>query len=154
VSVIVEVPGHGEVEFPDGMSDADMEAAIRKNFMLQPKEQPKASFVQNLAGGLQKATDLTPFGLAAKGIEKVGDWTEQIGYGAGGKVTDAAAKYTSPEVAAGLGYAANVATQAIPTVAGAVIGSMSAPKIQSGARTLMQSALKPSKRSAQFHRRP
>lgn len=96
------------------------------------------SFAENLAGGLKKVSDFTPFGLAAKGIEKVGDLTEMIGYEAGGKVTDATG---SPA----LGYAANVATQAIPTVAGAVIGSMSAPKIQSGARTLMQSALKPSK---------
>jgi hypothetical protein len=36
---IVEVPGFGQVEFPDGMSDADIGLAIRKN-MLQ-KDAPK-----------------------------------------------------------------------------------------------------------------
>jgi hypothetical protein len=138
VSVIVEVPGHGEVEFPDGMSDADMDAAIRKNFMLAPKEQQKPSFAENLAGGLQKVAALTPFGMAAKGMEKVGELTEQIGYEAGGKVTDATG---SPA----LGLIANVGTQAIPTFAGGLTGSMAKPAIQSGARTLMQSALKPSK---------
>lgn len=48
MSVIVEVPGHGEVEFPDGMSDADMESAIRKNFMIQTKAPESPSFLSRL----------------------------------------------------------------------------------------------------------
>src|ERR1051325_8202718 len=32
----VDVPGHGIVEFPDGMSDADITAAIKKNLVKEP----------------------------------------------------------------------------------------------------------------------
>ena len=133
MSVIVEVPGHGEVEFPDGMSDAEMETAIRKNFML-PARETKPQLIDTL----RKVTDLTPFGLAAKGMEKVGELTEQVGYEAGGKVTDLTG---SP----GLGLAANIATQAIPTAVGGLTGKLASPGLQTAGRTLMQSALKPSK---------
>lgn len=133
MTVIVEVPGHGEVEFPDGMSDADMEAAIRKNFMMPPKEQPKRSFGEKL----KMVTDLTPFGMAAKGLEKVNQAIEHAAYDAGGKVTDATG---SPE----LGFAANVATQAIPAVLGGQgFSKVASPALQSGAKAVMQSALKP-----------
>lgn len=36
----IEVPGLGLVEFPDGMSDADMAAAIRRNLAQQPAPSP------------------------------------------------------------------------------------------------------------------
>lgn len=35
---VIEVPGHGPVEFPDGMSDDDISAAIKRNLMVPKKE--------------------------------------------------------------------------------------------------------------------
>lgn len=137
MTVIVEVPGHGEVEFPDGMSEQEMEAAIRRNFMLPPKEAPKAQF-KPIVDSLRKVTDYTPFGLAAKGMEKIGEFSEKVAYDAGGKVTDLTGY---PE----LGFAANVGTQAIPTVVGAMTGKVADPAFKATGRWLMQNALKPSK---------
>ena len=63
MSVIVEVPGHGEVEFPDGMSDEEMSDAIRKNFMLTTPKKASPSMVGKLAKGLVMGG---PVGLAAQ----------------------------------------------------------------------------------------
>jgi hypothetical protein len=50
----------------------------------------------------------------------------------------------SPEVAAGAGYAANVVTQAVPALmTGKFVQEESGPLMEAGARTLMQSAVKP-----------
>ncbi len=43
---IIDIPGHGQVEFPDGMSDQDITGAIQKN--LSP---PKASLADKMVGG-------------------------------------------------------------------------------------------------------
>ena len=146
MTVIVEVPGHGEVEFPDGMSDAEMEAAIRKNFMLPPKQAPKVEMKQpsRLERGLTAAGRglMTggPMGMisaaGAEGMKQQGEVLDAAAYDAGGKVTDMTG---SPE----LGFAANVATQAIPTVLGGAASKVASPVLQSGAKSLMQSALKP-----------
>jgi len=39
---IIEVPGQGQVEFPDGMSDAEIVKAIKKNSMSPMKAKPKS----------------------------------------------------------------------------------------------------------------
>lgn len=139
MSVIVEVPGHGEVEFPDGMSDEEMSDAIRKNFMLPTPKKASPSMVGKLAKGLVMGG---PVGLAAAGageaMNQSGEVMEKLAYDAGGKVTDLTG---SPE----LGFAANVATQAVPTVLGGAAGKVAEPVLQAGGRKLMQSALKPSK---------
>jgi len=37
---IIDVPNFGQVEFPDGMSDSDIESAIKRNAMsYRPQEQ-------------------------------------------------------------------------------------------------------------------
>jgi hypothetical protein len=158
MSVIVEVPGHGEVEFPDGMSEQEMEAAIRKNFMLPPKEAAKApkmdqspSMIDRMKRtGMAAAKGLLqagPVGAAVGAVgdasQQVSDAVEKVGYDAGGAVTDALAGKVSPEVAGGLGFAANVATQAVPTVLGGMAGKVASPTMQAGGKALMQSALKP-----------
>lgn len=68
---------------------------------------------------------------------------DDAAYGAGSKVTDlATAAGASPEVAAGLGAAMNV----VPGVLlGGKGGTQLAPAMESGARRLMQSSLKPSR---------
>lgn len=50
---IIEVPGHGQVEFPDGMSDAQIAAAIKQNM---PQEKPTATMdaVKSFGSGLVK----------------------------------------------------------------------------------------------------
>lgn len=68
-----------------------------------------------------------------------------LAYAAGGKVTDTASRLgASPEVAGGLGYTANVATDLLPTFVGGVIGGVSkVPQAMQGAgRWLMGNALK------------
>lgn len=72
---------------------------------------------------------------------------ERGAYEAGGFVTDLAAKIVNPEIAAGAGFATNVGIQAIPTIIGGAAGKLGTPGMQSTARTLMQSALKPSAQS-------
>jgi hypothetical protein len=146
MSVIVEVPGHGEVEFPDGMSDEEMSAAIRKNFMLAAPEKPKQTMggrvAQTGASVLQGLMRGGPLGAAAagvgEGLNQSGEVMDRLAYDAGGKVTDLTG---SPE----LGFAANVATQAVPTVVGAAAGKLASPLLKSGGKQLMMSALKPSK---------
>jgi hypothetical protein len=153
MTVIVEVPGHGEVEFPDGMSDADMESAIRKNFMITPKTPESPSFLSRMgsvgsagAQGLMRGGPVAAAaGMMGEGMKQGDALFQQAGYNAGGAVTDKLAGVVPPEVAAGAGFATNVATQAIPTVVGGVLGREAAPLAERGGKFLMQSALKPSK---------
>lgn len=42
---IIEVPNQGQVEFPDEMSDADIEAAIKKNALSYPKKTPGGQII-------------------------------------------------------------------------------------------------------------
>lgn len=73
-----------------------------------------------------------------------GDILDRIAYEGGGKVTDFAARAgLPPEVAGGLGYAANVSLQALPMLFGGEASKVVSPAMQSGARSLMQSAVKP-----------
>lgn len=135
MTVIVEVPGHGEVEFPDGMSEEEMGAAIRKNFMLPQKQAPKQEFnLMQRRMGLGKQGDT---------VEQIRGAIDNAGYNVGGFVTDQAAKVLPPEGAAAAGYFANVATDAIPAVLGGELSKLGSPAMQTGAKKLMQSALKP-----------
>jgi hypothetical protein len=113
--------------------------------MLPAKEQPKTYMGKLEEGGgkvLKGFVTGGPLGgMAAgfgEGMKNLGEISDAIAYDAGGKVTDLTG---SPA----LGFGANVATQAIPTLAGGLTGKLFSPAIQSGARSLMQSALKPSK---------
>lgn len=65
-------------------------------------------------------------------------------YDVGGAATDLSMKVgASPEIAAGIGYGANVATQAIPALIGSKVGSVAmAPAMESLAKRSMSSALK------------
>lgn len=48
----IEVPGVGVVEFPDGMSDAQIAAAIQANMQPADNRPPAQRFVQNVVAGL------------------------------------------------------------------------------------------------------
>lgn len=71
---VIEVPGMGQVEFPDGMSDADISAAIKKNLGPTPKKNMTlpanaglANFASSVAGlpmdTLQNAYNLFKAGI-------------------------------------------------------------------------------------------
>lgn len=83
--------------------------------------------------------------LAGEGVKQGSQALSDAAYGAGGAVTDAASRVgASPETAAGLGFGANVAIEAIPAVVGGFgAGKVVAPAMEKGARNLMQSAIKP-----------
>lgn len=82
---------------------------------------------------------MTPLGA---GLE-AGEMLDKAAYQAGGAVTDMASKVLPPEGAAAAGYAANLATQTVPMLAGGGIGAKAAPILERGAERVMQSALKP-----------
>jgi hypothetical protein len=101
-------------------------------------------FALAATGGMLKGGPL--LGMFGESQKQATDLLDRSAYRAGGAVTDKLAGKVSPELAAGAGYATNVGIQAIPTIAGAVAGSMAGkPVMQAGGRQLMQSALKPSK---------
>lgn len=87
------------------------------------------------------AHTVTPGGMAKTAFDEFNQWLDKAALNIGGRVTDEAAKYVSPEVAAGAGYVANVATQAVPMVVGGAVSKI--PGQMAGQR-LMQSAIKPS----------
>ena len=64
-------------------------------------------------------------------------------YNVGAAVNDKAAKYVSPEIAAGLGTAANFATSLVPMAIGGAVGGMAQPAAMNAGRSLMQKALRP-----------
>lgn len=66
---IIEVPGHGRVEFPDGMADADIVSAIQK---LGPTTSPANDV------GVGKAAAIA----AGRTFDRIGKGVEQMYYGA------------------------------------------------------------------------
>jgi hypothetical protein len=131
-----------EIEGPEGATDEQIIEQAQKLFA---PEQPAHKF----ATETQKpktfwnefVSDLVP----GKGIVEGNKALERLGYRAGGVVTDVASKALPPEAAAGLGYAANVALQAVPMFLGGSAGAKTAPVMEGQAAKMMQSALKPAK---------
>jgi len=77
-------------------------------------------------------------------MKQQGELMDHLAYGAGEKVSDAAAKVLPAEAAAGLGVAANMGTQAIPMLfGGQAAKAVANPAFQAMGRNLMQSAIKP-----------
>jgi hypothetical protein len=74
-----------------------------------------------------------------------GSGIPKLAYDLGGKATDLATNLgASPEVAGGVGYGANVLTQAIPSLLSAFgAQKAAAPVMQAAGKSLMKSAIKP-----------
>jgi len=66
---IIDVPGHGHVEFPDDMSDDQIVAAIKQNTKPQPAAKPFGQQLNDLVSDLPRQVGLT----ARYGLEGVGD---------------------------------------------------------------------------------
>lgn len=152
---LIDVPGYGQVEFPDDMSDADIASAIQKNMTAAPVQPPQT--IGEKLGAAAKDVGTTalagmfsgrgsPLAGAMNALtDRSGELQREVAYNAGGAVTDVASNLgASPETAAKLGFGANVATQAAPTLlAGELAKKAFGPSMREGGRTLMQSALKP-----------
>lgn len=130
-TIVVQVPGHGPVQFPSSMSNEQIEAAIKKNYFQE--EQP---FTKVTPGGPMGA-------VIGEGVRQFGNLVDKAAYGAGGAITDTAAKVLPPEGAAAAGYLGNLGVQAGATMAGGEASKLAAPVFRPGARALMQSAVKP-----------
>lgn len=78
---------------------------------------------------------LGPFG-APRAVRDAAHALDAAAYKAGGAVTD----FTGSPV---VGTAANVAVQAVPSIAMGPASKLASPSLQAGARSLMQSAMKP-----------
>lgn len=116
----------------------------------QPRDllasQPQSSILNTGANVLRGLVMGGPMGMATAGIGEAvnqsGEFMDRLAYDAGGKVTDLTG---SPK----LGFAANVATQAVPTMIGGLVGSKAKPAVEGAGRFFMQSALKPGKAARQ-----
>lgn len=128
----------------------DVQDALRPEVKAASVEKPMPTYADRMKsvgtaalGGLKGG----PLGALSEGtfegMKQFGQVMEHVGYGAGEKVSDLAAKVLPPEGAAGLGLATNVAVQAVPMLLGGEAAKVVTPAFQAGAKSLMQSALKP-----------
>ena len=85
---------------------------------------------------------LAPGGVSRMTNQASHDYN-RLSYNAGGAVTDVAAKFLPPEGAAAVGTAANVGLQTLPMLGGGEAAKVATPALESGAKGLMNSALKP-----------
>lgn len=118
-------------------------------------EKPEAPGVGSVMGRVNElageALQLNPMYQVSKRVgdasSAIGDFMSKGAYDAGGKVTDIASGMgASPEVAAGAGYATNVATQGAPSIlAGTATKSVLDKPMKDLGRWAMQIAVKPPK---------
>jgi len=109
---IIEVPGYGEVEFPDGMSDDQISSAIQQNIMKQPQQKQvtpaSERFVQGIKdpfdAGAQLLTNILPQGAVEAGnqlnnfiAEKTGLLPQIPAGGVNQMLNEQAAQYKAPE---------------------------------------------------------
>ena len=121
-----------EIKGPEGASDAEVIAQAQKLFSAPPKSSSDAP-IYNLFGPAIPGAR-----LASEAINKVSDI-------AGSGVTEGASRMgLSPEVSAGLGTTANIGTNTLIAAGLGKLATGAAPVMESGARRLMQSAVKPS----------
>ena len=143
------------------MDDREELSALRRMAELEAKaapapaeavgSKPLPSFGERMGGmGMAAGRGLMTGGLpglisgaAGEGMKQFSQGVDRAAYEGGGAVTDALAPHVPPEVAAGAGYATNLATQAIPAFVGGALGSATKPTQQNLAKSLMQSAVKP-----------
>lgn len=117
----------------------------------QPSEKPVTLSVDGvLSTAAQLARGFLPVVGATQNTKAMTETMNKGADYAGGRVTDVAANLGAPpEVAAGLGLAANVGVQAIPSLVGMYAGRQAAPIVEDSARSLMQSAIKPTLKDLQ-----
>src|SRR5690349_21785167 len=135
-----------EINAPDGATQEQVLQYAQTQFASPAPAQPAAPAETDT---LKEAAPyyLGPAGTLRAGrdlLKTVDDITTRVGYGTGGFATDLATKMgASPETAATTGVVANMAGQgAVSAGLGQLIRAPAL--LEKGARTLMQSAVKPS----------
>lgn len=124
-------------------------AKYAKPVSAQPVEQAsKPSVFSNIKDMLMQSRGAPIAGgpmamIYGQGMKAIDEATQKAAYMAGGAVTDALSGNVSPEVAGGAGYATNVGVQAIPMILSGEAAKLLSPAMKAPARSLMQSALKP-----------
>ena len=128
-----------EITAPEGASQDEVLKYAQQQFAAPkaeptraaPGSEPLPGFGQNMRDmGLAAAQGIIKGGLpgliagaTGEGMRQFGHGVDRAAYEGGGAVTDALAPHVPPEVAGGAGYLANVATQAVPVVAGSLVGN-------------------------------
>src|SRR6266436_7658315 len=154
MSQTVTVPGVGDLEFPDGMSQQDMANAIKHNFPDIHKESPAppektlmgemgAGFKrESKCGGLIGGAVGAAAGAASYGMDKLSQAT--------GKATQAGAEALGASPGGAISRGSEIAGEMIPSmVMGGGIGkAVASPVARSSAEHLMTSALKPTLEAA------
>lgn len=135
----------GAVELPAGFTlDQPASGGLPDGFKLDAPAQPSAlrTYLGDMAEGWKWGG---PMGAAIGASKQANELIEHGAYRLGGAATDVATNMgASPETAAKIGFGTNVAAQAVPAfIGGAAAGKLASPALESGARSLMQSALKP-----------
>ena len=149
---------------PDGTTKAQLIEKLKGNgfdtsaleAQATPAVKPQESFTDRLKSAASDvATTALRGAFSGRGSPLMGvtsaitdrsdELQKEIAYDVGGGATDIATRAgASPETAAKVGFAANVATQAAPSLlAGELAKKAFGPSMREGGRTLMQSALKP-----------
>lgn len=105
------------------------------------KDLGRETLLSGVQGMFRGGPLLGIFDQAGKGAQSVMD---RLAYNVGGRATDLAAGSVPAPVAGGIGLAANVATQMVPSMIGGEMAKViAAPTMQNWSKSLMQSALKP-----------
>lgn len=108
---------------------------------------PEPSVLEKLSAAVKNVAQVaSPGALISSasnyGLSKGAQMLDHLGYGIGGIVTDKAAPYLPPEAAAGLGTAANVAVQAVPSIVAGNMAGRAASMVSGAAENLMRRSLK------------
>lgn len=141
-----------EISGPEGASDDEIIAQAQKLFSAPAATPaiatPQPSILSQIGSGAWKGLQYGgPIGAAMGASAPFQEMYNKGAYNLGGGITDLATKVgLPPNIAAGVGTAANVGMQAIPAVAGGFGAAKAlAPAMEAGGQRLMQAALKPSK---------
>lgn len=139
---------------PEGATQDEVLAYAKDQFAKMPKEQvqetPKqqAGIVSDVLSGAAKIGGGFLMGGPARATAEVGKQVfsglDKVGETAGDFTTDTLAKVVPAEVAAGVGTAVKMAPMALGGKGGSMVG---APAMETAAKGLMQSALKPQAKS-------
>ena len=145
---IIEVPNYGQVEFPDGMSDADITTAIKKNALGYKNTSTDLTWSEkNLAPVLDNLYQAT--GLGSKPVQDFASGAADSYRGIGNLIHKGLGSQLFPNTGSGSGY--QLTGELVDPITTAVggeafkLGAKAIPYVKAGAGKLMQSAMKPAK---------
>lgn len=158
MTITAELHDGRTLEFPDGTDPSIIQATVKKmlgtSVSLPPNKTEDSTLAQSVLKGVSKTWMGGPLGIAM-GVGLGADEyynanLSDLANSIGGKVSEFSTKMGAfPELAGGMGTAANVGVQLVPALAtGKIMQTAMAPSFVHGAKNLMRSALKPSPNDA------